>query len=75
MNLKKQRAGLFITGTDTDVGKTYIGKQIVALLHDEKINAVPRKPIESGCRREGKDLIPADANNYFIAAQKKIPSK
>ncbi len=73
MNLNKQRAGLFITGTDTDVGKTYIGKQIVALLHDKKINAVPRKPIESGCRREGNDLIPADANDYFMAAQKKYP--
>lgn len=68
-----QRKGLFITGTDTDVGKTYIGTQIVALLHDKNINAVPRKPIESGCTRVGNELKPDDALRYFEATNQKFP--
>ena len=68
-----QVKGLFITGTDTDVGKTYIGTQVVSLLHDNKINAVPRKPIESGCVRNGDVLEPEDARQYFQAAHEKFP--
>lgn len=67
------RKGLFITGTDTDVGKTYIGTQIITLLHDNDINAVPRKPIESGCARVGNELEPEDALRYFEAANQKFP--
>lgn len=68
-----QSMGLFISGTDTDVGKTYIGTQIVTLLHDKGVNTVPRKPIESGCQRLGKELIPADASQYFDAVHQKYP--
>lgn len=68
-----QRKGLFITGTDTDVGKTYIGTQIITLLHDNDINAVPRKPIESGCTRVGNELEPEDALRYYEAANQKFP--
>lgn len=66
------RKGIFITGTDTDAGKTYVGTQIVALLHEDNINAVPRKPIESGCRRVGDELVPQDACRYYEAAQRKF---
>lgn len=71
MNKLTHRKGLFLTGTDTDIGKTYIGTQIVALLHDIGINAVPRKPIESGCKYSGNKLVPADASKYFDAANQK----
>lgn len=73
MNNVAPRKGLFITGTDTDVGKTYIGAQIVSLLHENNKNAVPRKPVESGCSRVGKELVPEDARLYFEAANKKYP--
>ncbi len=65
--------GLFITGTDTGVGKTYIGIQLVASLHDNDIQVVPRKPIESGCQSTGGELIPRDAHLYFEAIHGKIP--
>ncbi len=65
--------GLFITGTDTDVGKTYIGAQIVARLHDLELDVVPRKPIESGCECVDGSLHPDDANKYYEAIQKKYP--
>jgi dethiobiotin synthetase len=53
--------GIFITGTDTNVGKTYIASLLARHLHQQGIHVVPRKPIESGCIRAGDELIPADA--------------
>lgn len=53
--------GLFITGTDTGVGKTYIACALARALTVKNINVVPRKPVESGCQRQGQALIPADA--------------
>ncbi len=65
--------GLYITGTDTDVGKTYIGSQVVELLNEMGISVVPRKPIESGCKTSDGALQPNDANKYFTAVKGKIP--
>ncbi|MEM7562736.1 MAG: dethiobiotin synthase [Pseudomonadota bacterium] len=42
--------GYFITGSDTDVGKTYIGCQIVLQLNQRGIAVETRKPAESGCQ-------------------------
>jgi dethiobiotin synthetase len=53
--------GIFITGTNTNVGKTYIATQLARELLKQNINVIPRKPVESGCQREGDELIPADA--------------
>ena len=71
-NSKKQN-GIFITGTDTDVGKTYIGKQIVSLLYEINVSILPRKPIESGCELMNDQLRPADASYYYDAVDKNIP--
>lgn len=60
--------GIFITGTDTDVGKTYISCLIAAELASRNINVVPRKPVESGCLRDGDKLIPDDATALKHAA-------
>ncbi len=64
--------GIFITGTDTGAGKTYVGTQLVAVLHDRGVNAVPRKPVESGCRRMNGELVPQDAHQYYEAANRKF---
>jgi len=53
--------GIFITGTDTGVGKTYIACAIAHQLQQAGIKVAPRKPVESGCLLEGTELIPADA--------------
>ena len=60
--------GIFITGTNTGVGKTYIGTLIARALHDNKVNVIPRKPIESGCQNNNGELIPADASALKDAA-------
>ena len=53
--------GVFITGTSTEVGKTFIGVAIARALSQRKITVIPRKPIESGCIRDNEELIPQDA--------------
>ncbi len=59
--------GIFITGTDTGVGKTYVGSRIVAGLKAHGIAVTARKPVESGCERDGDRLLPADAMAYAEA--------
>lgn len=63
------RTGIFITGTDTDVGKTWVGRQIAAALYQKKIPLVIRKPAESGCELSEGNLVPVDATQYWQAVQ------
>lgn len=44
--------GVFITGTDTDVGKTWVGIRIIRALLATGIEVIPRKPVESGWNQE-----------------------
>jgi len=60
---------LFITGTDTGVGKTYIGRILVKALIKAGHSCEPRKPVESGCKLENGVLIPEDATLYERATQ------
>lgn len=60
--------GVFITGTSTDVGKTFIGVGIAKRLTERKITVIPRKPVESGCILQGDELIPRDASALQAAA-------
>ena len=54
--------GYFITASDTDAGKTYIGCQIIHQLRQLQKKIEVRKPAESGCREDaGGRLIAADA--------------
>jgi len=49
----KPMNGLFITGTDTDVGKTVLSALLLAELRRRGINAAPMKPAQTGCSGEG----------------------
>ena len=60
--------GYFITGSDTDVGKTYIACQLIEQLRHLNKNLETRKPAESGCRiSESGELIASDANKLQAA--------
>ncbi len=65
--------GVFITGTSTDVGKTFIASGIARQLCQRDITVIPRKPVESGCTRQGNDLIPQDATALKEAANYQGP--
>lgn len=62
--------GIFITGTDTEVGKTWVGSNLCAYLYQNGVPVTPRKPVESGCEKSNNGILqPADANAYFKACQ------
>jgi dethiobiotin synthetase len=65
--------GVFITGTNTAVGKTFIGVAIARTLTQRDIKVIPRKPIESGCTRTDDELIPQDASALREAANYQGP--
>ncbi len=59
--------GAFITGTDTDVGKTHITCALAAeLARVKRVAAI--KPVESGCAEGPSGLIAADAEKIAAAA-------
>jgi dethiobiotin synthetase len=53
--------GVFVTGTDTGVGKTWVAAGITAVLRRRGVAAVSFKPVPSGCPEEGGRLVPTDA--------------
>jgi dethiobiotin synthetase len=53
--------GIFITGTDTDVGKTWVAAGLTAALRQRGVEAVYFKPVQSGCPEEKGRLVPTDA--------------
>ena len=60
---------LFLTGTNTDVGKTFIGTKLIKDLN-KKYNYLAFKPIETGCKKKGSELIPADSSKYHSILSK-----
>jgi dethiobiotin synthetase len=64
LNLPKM-AGLFITGTDTGVGKTLIAGAIAKILADKGHKVGVFKPIATGCKRKWDGLISSDTE--FLA--------
>ena len=63
---------LFITGNDTEVGKTYVGQMFVTALRKTDFTCIPRKPIETGCTLVNGELIPQDATMYAKATNNEI---
>lgn len=47
--------GLFMTGTDTGVGKTWVGIRLLKRLRDRGLQIIPRKPVESGWSTQQPD--------------------
>ncbi len=58
--------GLFVTGTDTGVGKTLIAGGIARLLTQQGLKVGVFKPVASGCQSDRGQLVSADA--AFLAA-------
>jgi len=60
--LDKAIKGFFITGTDTDVGKTVVAAGVALALKRMGVSVVIMKPIESGCKKlKNGSLMPGDA--------------
>jgi dethiobiotin synthetase len=60
--------GLFVTGTDTGVGKTVVTAVLARLLRLRGIDVGVMKPVTSGCREEQGRLVSDDAELLCAAA-------
>jgi dethiobiotin synthetase len=60
--------GLFVVGTDTDVGKTFVASRIAAALVRTGLKVGVYKPAASGCHRVGRALVSDDAVALWNAA-------
>lgn len=67
MNNTKSK-GIFITGTDTGVGKTIVAATLARLLKMRGCNVGVMKPVTSGCKEYEGKLVSADAELLCLAA-------
>ena len=65
--------GLFVTGTDTEVGKTLIAAAIAKLLTNQGKRVGVFKPIASGCRKDREGLISSDAEFLAFCSDSEFP--
>ena len=68
----KKQFKLFISGTGTDVGKTYVTENLIYLLKAKGFTVSPYKPIETGCKKNKSKLIPSDASKFYKLIDKEI---
>ena len=61
MNCSSMTKGIFITGTDTGVGKTVFSATLARLLRDKGVNVGVMKPVTSGCSEIEGHLVSDDA--------------
>ncbi|HOK94631.1 MAG TPA: dethiobiotin synthase [Anaerohalosphaeraceae bacterium] len=68
-----KKNGLFITGTDTGVGKTLITGAIAAVLRRQGLKVGVFKPIATGCRPSREGLVSTDAEFLALCADADYP--
>ena len=68
-----KKPGLFITGTDTGVGKTLIAGAIARILTETGINVGVFKPIATGCHRSWDGLTSYDTEFLADCANSELP--
>jgi len=66
-------SALFVTGTDTGVGKTLVTAGIAAALRARGAAVGVAKPTETGCRREAGGLYAEDAATLAAAVEAREP--
>jgi len=54
--------GLFVTGTDTGVGKTFTCRALIAAFRRRGLRVGVFKPCETGCEEKNGALVPSDAS-------------
>jgi dethiobiotin synthetase len=54
-------SGIFISGTDTGVGKSFFAATLAAYLRESGYRVGVLKPVETGCDERDGELIPLDA--------------
>ncbi len=64
MNSRRKNSGVrgvFVTGTDTGVGKTWVSLGLIAAMQAQGLSVVAMKPVSAGCERTPEGLRNEDA--------------
>jgi dethiobiotin synthetase len=64
----KNKINLFVTGTDTDVGKTYISQALIKHFCRQGLQAVGMKPVAAGAEIENGRLLNVDVQAIISAS-------
>ncbi len=70
--IKKPPRGLFVTGTDTEIGKTYVSALIAKALVEKGHRVGVYKPVSTDCIREAETLMSVDAITLWKASGKPL---
>ncbi len=68
-----QTQSYFITGTDTDVGKTYIASSLIRHFAQMNVNVLGMKPVAAGCELVNGQLLNGDVSQLLQASNIKAP--
>jgi dethiobiotin synthetase len=66
--MQKNKQAFFVTGTDTDVGKTYIAAALLRHFAQQGKVVVGMKPLAAGCQKENGELRNADVGSLVAAS-------
>lgn len=64
--------GIFVTGTDTGIGKTHVAASLIRALRAQGVAAIGMKPVASGCEQTRAGLRNADALDLLAASAQAI---
>lgn len=70
----RNKPGIFITGTDTGVGKTLVSAGLALALRERGIKVGVMKPVATGCSGLDERLVSADAAFLMEAAENEYPA-
>jgi len=65
--------GIFITGTDTDCGKTEIALSLMQALQQRGLSVLGMKPVASGCEPTSEGLRNEDASRLRAQGSSEVP--
>jgi dethiobiotin synthetase len=63
----------FVTGTDTEIGKTYVASALISLLVGKGYRVAGMKPVASGCVKTKSGLRNDDALRLIAASNVELP--
>jgi len=69
---RSQKIKIFVTGSDTNVGKTYIANNLIKFINSQGYTVTPFKPVETGCKKIKNQLIPSDSKKFFQSINRVI---
>ena len=65
--------GFFVTGTDTDVGKTFVSVQMINYFVQQGLRVAGMKPIASGAIQTSEGWQNEDAQQLIDASNVELP--